>query len=240
MKIALVADLHGNMTAVRRLEQDLARRAADEIWCLGDMVGKGPRSDLTFDWAMANCSLILRGNWDDGLGRRTFLRDAFYHAQLGDKRLEILKSLPLEKHLTLSGRRIRLMHGRPVMRELKFIHSPQAELDALFTPHFQVVGYADVHRQGLRTLDHKMLFNTGSVGNSLGVTHIQYAIMEGSPRDAGAPLDFTFVNLPYDRNEAVREVLAAPGLPYPDEFISEIETGVYARAFMHKKPPEHP
>lgn len=61
-RIALIADLHGNLPAVEALEQDLKIRSVDEIWCLGDIVGKGPSSPDTFDWAMAHCSLILRGN----------------------------------------------------------------------------------------------------------------------------------------------------------------------------------
>ena len=66
-RIALIADLHGNLPAVEALEQDLKTRSVDEIWCLGDIVGKGPSSPDTFDWAMAHCSLILRGNWDEGV-----------------------------------------------------------------------------------------------------------------------------------------------------------------------------
>ena len=62
-RIALIADLHGNLPAVEALEQDLKTRSVDEIWCLGDIVGKGPSSPDTFDWAMAHCSLILRGNF---------------------------------------------------------------------------------------------------------------------------------------------------------------------------------
>ena len=64
MRIALVADLHGNWPAVQAMERDIARRGADEIYCLGDLVGKGPSSDKTCDWAFANCSVILGGNWD--------------------------------------------------------------------------------------------------------------------------------------------------------------------------------
>ena len=86
-RIALIADLHGNLPAVEALEQDLKTRSVDEIWCLGDIVGKGPSSPDTFDWAMAHCSLILRGNWDEGVASRTFSRnDQFYYSQLGEKR----------------------------------------------------------------------------------------------------------------------------------------------------------
>src|SRR5699024_12033676 len=34
---------------------------------------------------------------------------------------------------------------------------------------YDVVGYADAHRQGLRTVTPGVFFNTGSVGNAMGV-----------------------------------------------------------------------
>ena len=234
MKIGLIADLHGNMTAVKRLEKDLSRRGLDTLWCLGDIVGKGPSSDQTFDWAVSHCDVILRGNWDEGVGNRHFCNDFFYHNQLGEERLEKLRSFPLEQHIVLSGKRIRLIHGRPIMKELKFIQNPADSLTPLFAPDFDIVGYADCHRQGLRTLDCGLMFNTGSVGNSLGVTHIQYAILEGDPSDTTAPFDILMVNLPYDKQRAVEEVHNQPGMRYPDAFIEEITKGTYSRHLNNK------
>ena len=51
MKVVLLADLHGNMTATRAMEQELDRIGPDDVWFLGDAVGKGPESDQTCDWA---------------------------------------------------------------------------------------------------------------------------------------------------------------------------------------------
>ena len=127
-RIALIADLHGNLPAVEALEQDLKTRSVDEIWCLGDIVGKGPSSPDTFDWAMAHCSLILRGNWDEGVASRTFSRnDQFYYSQLGEKRMRILAELPLEHHAIISGKHLRLLHGRPIMPVLQATHEPEEE-----------------------------------------------------------------------------------------------------------------
>ena len=47
-KIIVLADLHGNMTAVSAMEKEIAGIAPDRIWFLGDAVGKGARSRLVF------------------------------------------------------------------------------------------------------------------------------------------------------------------------------------------------
>lgn len=235
MRIALIADLHGNFPAVQALEKDLLTRSVDEIWCLGDIVGKGPSSPATFDWAMSNCSIILRGNWDEGVGKRLFSRnDAFYYEQLGAARMERLLELPLEHHAVLSGRRLRLMHGRPVMPVLQATHEPESELLWLFRPDFDTVGYADIHRPGLRSLNEgRLLFSIGSVGNNLGgLPMVSYALMQCSSGAAPAPFELSYICLPYDRQHAVRDAENAPRLHKREAYVREVETGIYSR-----KPP---
>ncbi len=234
MRIALVSDLHGNYTAVKALEEDLFKRAPDEIWCLGDLVGKGPSSDKTYDWAMQNCRVILGGNWDYGIGKREYPRDRFYHDQLGRDRLAALCALPVEKRLRLSGRNIRLIHGRPVMSRLLAIQDSRESLSALLEPDYNMLIYADCHRQGMRTIEGQIV-NIGSVGNALGVPMVQYALLEGQPGDPLAPLEVRLITLPYDNRAAAQEAREQPELPHMDAYISEILTGVYAGE-MRKNP----
>ncbi len=233
-EIALVADLHGNWPATQAVDADIRQRGIRTIWCLGDVVGKGPSSPQTFDWAMENCERILLGNWDEGIGKKQFPRDEFYYRQLGEERLRVLAAFPLEHVCWISGRKMRLFHGRPTMPEPLYVHSEYELLQEYFEPDYGVVGYADVHRQGLRLLGFKgILFNTGSVGNGLGVPLAQYAILRGDldSRDMG-PLDINMVTVPYDRAQAVRDTLRAgeQGLVNADLFCQELETGRYARA----------
>ena len=233
MQIALVADLHGNWPATQALERDLNSKNVDKIYCLGDIVGKGPSSDRTFDWAVANCDLILGGNWDYGLGYRQYAPDSYYWTQLGDKRLETLRSLPLEKTLSLSGRHIRLFHGRPIMKTLVLAQHDSASIEPLFTDcngfPCDVVGYADAHRQAMRTLNPGLFFNCGSVGNALGKPLCCYAILAGDERDPAASLEIRLITLPYDRDRSVAEAQAAPEVPRIDTYNREVLTGKYSR-----------
>ena len=43
-KIVFLADLHGNMPATLAMEKELERIEPDDLWFLGDAIGKGPES----------------------------------------------------------------------------------------------------------------------------------------------------------------------------------------------------
>ena len=238
--IALVADLHGNWPATEAVDRDIRARGIRRIWCLGDVVGKGPSSDRTFDWAAERCELILQGNWDEGIGAKQFPNDRFYYEQLGERRMAALLQWPFEYECCLSGRKTRLFHGRPTMPAPYGVHEDAELLSPYFLPDYQVVGYADCHRQGVRLLNTQgILFNTGSVGNGLGVPMAQYVILRCEPDSREiAPLDITAVTVPYDREQAVRDAreAGARGMHNADLFEREILTGVYARANGREKP----
>lgn len=232
MRIALVADFHGNWPATQALAQDLEAQQADQIICLGDMVGKGPSSHLTFDWAMAHCQVVIGGNWDYGVGEKRFPMDEYYWRQLGEERLAALRALPREHRLTLSGRRVRLIHGRPVMPELVPLNGDSQALQPYFEDgeggRFDLVAYGDAHRQGLRTLTPGMLANCGSVGNALGEPYCCYALLEGDAQGEG-PLEVRFRQVPYDRQQALADAGAAQGLPRVESYLLELKTGIYSR-----------
>ncbi len=239
-EIALVADLHGNWPATEAVDRDIRARGIRRVWCLGDVVGKGPSSDRTFDWAAEKCEFILQGNWDEGVGKKQFPNDQFYYDQLGEKRMEALTQWPMEYECFVSGRKMRLFHGRSTMPAPYGVHENAELLSPYFLPDYDVVGYGDCHRQGVRLLNTSgILFNTGSVGNGLGVPMAQYVILRCEPDSRTlAPLDIVTVTVPYDREQAVRDTREAGrrGMPNADLFEREILTGVYARANGREKP----
>lgn len=233
MQIALVADLHGNRPAVEALERDLKKVQPDKIICLGDVVGKGPSSVFTYEWAMANCDLILGGNWDYGVSDRIFPKDVYYWKQLGEKRLEVLSRLPREHELIVSGQRIRLFHGRPVMEKLIYATDDASLIQPFFVHpdggRYDAVCYADAHTQALRNMEPGFFVNVGSVGNSIGLTKCCYAVLTGEEGFTPAPLQITLRQLDYDREQAIRDAVNQPDLPRVECYIREIETGIYSR-----------
>ncbi len=232
MKIALIGDLHGNYIATQALEQELRRHAPDEIWFLGDAVGKGPQNRETCDWVREHCTLCVGGNWDYGIGGKEFAEDGYFWAQLGPERMEWLRTLPREREVWVSGVHFRLFHGRPVTPLI----SVQADKE-VFSEAFRANGetytgiiFADSHRPFLRTLHDGYALNTGSVGNSMGVPRAHAILLDGELGSrADAPLSMTILSVPYD-NEAAAEVARQDvNLPHRESFIKEVLTGVYSR-----------
>lgn len=233
MLLALVADLHGNRPATEALARDLRIQKPDRVICLGDVVGKGPSSDFTFDWAFENCELILGGNWDYGVGRKLFGPDDFYWEQLGEERLARLRALPLEHELWLSGRRIRLFHGRPLMKELVVAQNDKQLIEPFFSApdgeRYDVVAYADAHRQAMRTMSPGVFLNVGSVGNAMGIPKCCYALLCGEEGREPAPFEIRLRQIDYDREQAIADAKNAPLVPRIDSFIREVQTGIYSR-----------
>lgn len=59
----------------------------------------------------------------------------------------------------------------------------------------------------------KLLFSIGSVGNSLGLSMVQYAILQCEMGADPAPLDLNFILLPYDQERAARDAENVLGMP---------------------------
>ena len=232
MKIALVGDLHGNYVATQALECELRRLQVDEIWFLGDAVGKGPQNAETCDWVRRNCTRFVGGNWDYGIGGKEFAEDGYFWAQLGEERMAWLNGLPRELDCWVSGVHFRLFHGRPVTPLI----SVQAD-KAVFSEVFRANGvdytgiiFADSHRPFVRTLAEGYALNTGSVGNSLGVPNAHAVIIEGvADSRTPAPLTMTVLSVPYDNEAAAELARRDEQLPHRESFIREVLTGVYSR-----------
>ena len=225
MRIAFLADLHGNRPATEAAVAALASLCPDDVWFLGDAVGKGPSNDFCCDWVRAHCRHWVGGNWDYGVGARQFPADGYYWRQLGEERLSWLRSLPREAELTFGGVRFRLLHGRPVT-ELLRVQSPSEALEALFHTaqgDFGGVIFADSHRPFVRTLSSGYVINTGSIGNSMGVPKAHFLLLEDQP------LRMTVVSVPYDNEAAVADALREKDLPKREAYIREIQTGIYSR-----------
>ncbi len=238
-RIAVLSDVHGNVTAYRAVLRDIEARGITTVVNLGDVVGKGPRGSECVALTRAHCSLTVRGNWDDFLPRPDPDRDAamtWWHEELTDDDRAWLLSLPLVHHLTLSGRRIRLFHAsaQSLYVRVHARHTPEQFAGMFATteltgdgPEPTLVGYGDIHDAYIKVVDGRTLFNVGSVGNPLDETTASYVVLEGVPGGTRADVfGMQVVRVPYDV-EAEIAAAQALGMPALREYAGELRTGVY-------------
>lgn len=236
-KIIFLADLHGNMTATLAMEQQIEQIHPDEVWFLGDAVGKGPENDKTCDWVRGHCTHFVRGNWDDRIEKHKELADCqsdFYLKQLGMERATWLESLPLEDSVWISGIHFRLIHGRPLDRcffgEMSEEELTQGIRSSDTKKAYSGLICADSHRPFIRTLKAGYAINTGSVGNGIGQPLAHALLVEGElgSRQKGL-LRMTILSVPYDNARAAAIAQECPGLPNKEAYCREVMTGIYSR-----------
>ena len=70
MKYALISDIHANLDALEQVLKDARAHGAEQIVCLGDVVGYGPRPAETLARVREACAVVLAGNHDDAVSER--------------------------------------------------------------------------------------------------------------------------------------------------------------------------
>jgi predicted phosphodiesterase len=64
MRVAIATDIHGNRQAFEAVIAAAEGAAAEELWCLGDLVGYGADPDACVELAARHCTICLAGNHD--------------------------------------------------------------------------------------------------------------------------------------------------------------------------------
>ncbi|MBR3002528.1 MAG: metallophosphoesterase family protein [Clostridia bacterium] len=186
-KIAIISDIHANKTALEAVLKDIKQREITEIYCLGDLVSKGPRPNEVIDLIKENCKIVLKGNCDDLMcSQRAKERGFWTRLKIGENNANYLRNLPVMHEFYLSGQLVRLFHASPY--SLEHIFNPMYSNKSNRYSKFEIqnakemfantefigksekdnepdiVGYGHIHTPNLYKFKNKTLFNTGSVG----------------------------------------------------------------------------
>jgi diadenosine tetraphosphatase ApaH/serine/threonine PP2A family protein phosphatase len=65
--VAVISDVHANWHALEAVLEEVDREEPDELWCLGDLVGYGPRPNPCCAAVERRAALCLAGNHDLGV-----------------------------------------------------------------------------------------------------------------------------------------------------------------------------
>lgn len=234
-RIAVISDVHGNLTALDAALAHIRASGIERIVNLGDLVGKGPNSALVIDRCRETCQTILQGNWDAEVARATpsFQPGLWHHEQLGAERNAYLAGLPGSVDMAFGGKRVRFFHASEIS-PFHRVHetAPRERHRAMFSnteftgfgPAPQLVGYGDIHVPYLINFQGFTLFNAGSVGNPLDEPRACYCVLES---DGAVPsLTLKFIRLDYDIEA---EIALARSMDSPDfeAYARELRTAVY-------------
>lgn len=246
-QIAVISDVHGNVTALEAVLADIAARGITRIVNLGDLIGKGPRGSEAIRVCRQACEASVRGNWDSFISSVDDLASEgarWVRQELSGDDLGWLAGLPGTHELLLSGRRVRLFHASQAS---EFVRVHRGHTDGEFAAMFtnteftgdftagggpagltpDVVGYGDIHCAYLKEGRGLILFNAGSVGNHLSASAAAYAILTGVPDSAeAAPFSVSFAQVPYDI-DAELAIARNLGLPGYEAYALELREGIY-------------
>lgn len=186
-KIAIISDVHGNITALRAVIADIEQRNINKIYCLGDSVLKSCNSDLVIDLLREKCEVILKGNCDEAITRPNIPKGRFWTRDLiGEERASFIYNLPISFDFYMSGYLIRLFHSSPF--GLDYVFNPMfSNKDTIYSateihdamdlfknteflgkadsePIPDIVGYGHIHTPNIVRIRNKTIFNPGSVG----------------------------------------------------------------------------
>ncbi len=186
-KIAIISDIHGNITALKAVLKDIEERKINKIYCLGDYVMKSCHADLVIDLVREKCDVLLKGNCDVPVSRPDIPKGRYWtRDQIGEERASFLYNLPISYDFYMSGYLIRLFHSSPFGLDYIFnpmfsnensryesieIHNPMDMFEnteflgkSKSDPIPDIVGYGHIHTPNIVRARNKTIFNPGSVG----------------------------------------------------------------------------
>jgi predicted phosphodiesterase len=234
VRIAVLSDIHGNLHALEAVLDSVAQDAPDAVWCLGDLVGYGPRPNRCCTLVADRADICLIGNHDLAVLGRLDLGDFSYDAAASARwTASVLEDGPRQYLESLEPQAVEgdvaMYHASARDPVWEYVLTPFAALASFTASDARVllVGHSHVALafaladQRLETTiaprgteldlsgDGRWILNPGSVGQP----------RDGDPRAAYLLLDLDAQRAEYRRVEydiaRTQEEIRARGLPEP-------------------------
>lgn len=236
MRIAVLSDIHGNLTGLDACLADLgAQGGADVIVAAGDLCLDGPKPKKVLQRLEEVGAQSIRGNTDRYLadpGDETF--DTIEHQQiewtradLGEKWLQWLAALPFAIRIGEDDNQLLVVHANPINDHEHLW--PDAEDDLLERlvgrEQATAIAFGHLHLPYVRMWRGKMLVNVASCGLPKdGDARAGYAIFTG--RNGGWEVKHRRVDFDVKK---VATQLADCGIPGKEELIATLRRHRYKR-----------
>lgn len=229
MRIAVIGDIHANLPALSAVLEDVARVGADALYCVGDVVGRGPRPNETVNLMRTREIPTVQGNWDEAASMDRETTGAAWSSigaeQTGEASLRWtadvltddnkawLRALPVRGRATVAGRAVGFFHGSPI-RQTEYLWGdrPSRYFSRIASDEGDdIFCFGHTHETHHRVVGSAHLVACGSVGGGPAATYA--VIYVGEPY-----ISVEFRTVEYDSASVLRD-MAAIGLPL--ELLSE-------------------
>lgn len=220
MKVAILADIHGNLPAIETVIQHIDAWAPDRVVVAGDVVNRGPRPleclQLVLERERSAGWLFVKGNHEDYVIKQAqpdadrggpdfeISQSAYWTLQKLDGHLNDLLAMPFQVALADPNEgEVRIVHASMRgNRDGIYPETPDDELRQKIGPPPAVLCVGHTHRPLVRQIDDTLVVNVGAVGMPF----------DGDGRAAYAQLSWRngrwqveIVRLDYDRAQTERD-----------------------------------
>lgn len=226
MRIAIISDSHGNLSALDAVLADLELNGPlDEVLMGGDVAYGGPFPRECIDRVIERGYRTVRGNTDqmiiDAASGTEDPHARWVTQQLEQRHLAFLEGLPVKIEVDVGeGRRLGLVHATPWSIYESVV--PDMEDEAfermLADAGTDALAYGHIHLQHQRNLAQGMVVAVGSLGLPFdGDQRAMYTIIEASSRS----WNVEFHRVSYDVQRAIGEAKDS-GSPNGEGFASTL------------------
>lgn len=185
MRIGIIADIHSNVVALKRVFKEFENMNIDKIICCGDIIGIGPRPEETVQELMKWKSKLVtvRGNHEQYLinglpklvhdnkrqmGLEEIQNHNWNHSQLSNSSVQFIKELPLFGNINMENVKMHITHY-PINSNgeyKKHLKNPsEAEVKELFADvSADVFLYGHTHTSSEILYENVLYINPGSLG----------------------------------------------------------------------------
>jgi putative phosphoesterase len=224
MRIAVMGDIHANLPALRAVIDDVTSIGADALFCVGDVVGRGPHPNEVVEELRRLEVPTVQGNWDEAVGMdREQTGAAFATAQaeseanasmrwsaerLSEDNKAWLRQLPQTIRVNLAGRSVFLFHGSPLKAsEYLWAARPSRVFSRLASDEADdLFCFGHTHEAWHRVVGQAHVVACGSVGcGTDGDARARYAVVYIGEPDMAVG----FRSVDYDHASVVRDMAVA-------------------------------
>ncbi|CAN5807396.1 metallophosphoesterase family protein [soil metagenome] len=236
-RVAVLTDIHGNLSALEAALGRVVELAPDRILCGGDLVGYGPRPNEVCALVEERAILTIYGNYDYAIARELDdcgcayvtahdrrigqLSVEWTLAHTGEPAKRFMADLPFDLRFELGAKRIRLVHGSSrKVNEYLFEDKPARTFERIAAlADCDVLVFGHTHKPWVKEYGGVLFVNCGSVGKP----------KDGDPRGSLALLEAVDGNVRVSIERVGFDAVAVSRemreLGLPDELADKLVSG---------------